>query len=124
MSNGQPCPDNSIPLDGTIGGLDNLEAPARFSSPDESPLRVFVSGDAVSEPGAMGLAEDVGLLVQEFLRARESGAKQSEPAPSEPRADIDIALHGLNLDRDEEAHLHHLIRKLVGERMERREAGK
>ena len=116
--------DEAIPLDGTVGSLDALEVPAPFSSPEDSPLRVFVSGDATSHPAAMGLAEDIGLLVQEFLSARESGAKEQPPAQSEARADIEIALHGLNLERDEEVHLHHLIRKLVAERTERKEAEK
>jgi hypothetical protein len=114
--------DEAIPLDGTVGRLDDLEAPPPFSSPEQSPLRVFVSGEATAHPGVMGLAEDIGLLIQEFLDARESGAEQGAPPESEPRGDVGIALHGLNLDRDEEAHLHRLIHKLIEERLERKEA--
>jgi hypothetical protein len=116
--------DEAIPLDGSVGSLGDVEAPARFSSPGESPLRVFVSGDAVAGPEGMGLAEDIGLLIQEFLSTREPGAKERPSGQAEPRADIGIALHGLNLDRDEEAHLHGLIHKLIAERAERKEAGR
>lgn len=115
--------DEAAPLDGTVGTLDAPGAPARFSSPDESPLRVFVSGDATSDPGVMGLAEDVGLLIREFLSARASVARQSPPpAPPEPRADLAIALHGLHLGPDEDARLQQLIRELVDARMGRKDA--
>jgi hypothetical protein len=119
--------DEATPLDGTIGSLADLgkEAP---TVAEQSFLRVAVFGDAVSETNSIGLADDVRVLVQAFVRDRESTEREAPPAaptPSfEPDEDIEIAIHGLGLDRDEEDKLHRLIRDLIRERLSRGETEK
>jgi hypothetical protein len=72
----------------------------------------------------MGLAEDLSLLVQRFIQSPPPSAREKASAtpPSGQHGDIEIALHGLNLDPDQEAQLHHLIRELVHERIAGKEA--
>jgi hypothetical protein len=74
----------------------------------------------------MGLAGDLSRLVQGFIQDLPSSAREkaSGTPPSGQHEDIQIALHGLNLNPDQEAQLHQLIRELVRERVAGKEAGK
>jgi hypothetical protein len=111
--------DKAIQLSGTVGSSARVKEPALFGSPGKSPLAVFVSGHAPSDPGAMGLAEDIQLLIQAFIQSPASADRQraqTSPATDE-HGDIEIALHGLKLDPDREAELHRRIRELVRKRL-------
>ena len=81
-------------------------------------LRVFISGAGASDPDAMGLDEDIRLLVNDFMRRVRSGAPRTTPAApaSHPQGDSQIALHGLNLTAEEANELRHLISELVRKR--------
>ena len=103
--------DEALPLDGVVGNLEDLvEVPPI----GEGVLEVFVSGDAVSGSGAVGLARDLEQLVHEFVRRSGSIRAEGTRVPETPRSgedeELDIALHGLGLDPDAETELHHLIR--------------
>jgi hypothetical protein len=47
------------PLDGTVGTLSELDQSAAPATADNSQIQVFVSGDGVLDPGAIGLDEDL-----------------------------------------------------------------
>jgi len=103
--------DEAVPLDGTVGNVEDLvEVPPI----GEGVLQVFVSGDAVSGSGAVGLARDLEQLVHEFVRRsgsmRAEGTRVPETTRSGEDEELDIALRGLGLDSDAEAELHRLIR--------------
>lgn len=118
--------DKAIPLDGMIGSFrDRGETDAPATENDRR-IHVFMSGDGVSDPGAMGLDEDLRLLVQAFIQGSHSGVRPTSHATSASHAhgDIQIALHGLNLTSQQERELHHLVRELVGKRVAGREAAK
>jgi hypothetical protein len=120
--------DEAIPLDGTVGSFDQLEAKVPFATSEDVPIRISVAGDAVSDPAAMGLAEDLALLVDGFMRRRASATEEKTrtqaPRDSGADSDIQVALHGLQLDSGAEQELHHLIREFVRERIAPREAAK
>ena len=118
--------DKTIPLDATIGSFSDLGETAAPATANDCRVRVFVSGDGVSDPGVMGLDEDLRLLVQAFIQGSHSSDRQSTPATSasDAHGDIEIALHGLNLAPEEEGELHHLIRELVRKRVAGKEAAK
>ena len=109
-----------VPLDGTVGGLTNLDVIATSATTDISRIRVFVSGDGVSKRGAMGLDEDLRLLVQAFIQGSSDRGTAAETSASGADGDIKIALHGLNLTPENERELHQLIRQMVRERVARR----
>src|SRR5436190_20241455 len=94
--------DGAIPLDATVGSLDQLEEAAPFASAADVPVRVSITGDAVANPAAMGLAEDVSLLIHRFVQRPASAAQErtrtEAPRVSGADGDIQIALHGLPLD--------------------------
>jgi hypothetical protein len=117
--------DEAIPLDATVGSLDQLDVVAPFASAADVPVRVSITGDAVPDPAAMGLAEDVSLLIEGFMQRRASAAQgrsrtEAVRVPG-PAIDIRFALHGLQLDPEAEDELHHLIRGLVRDRLARAE---
>jgi hypothetical protein len=111
--------DDAIPLDGTVGALTDAGATAPLASLEQPSFRAFVSGDAAADTRAMGLAEDLSMLIQKFLQGSAASAREKASAApgSGQLGDIEIALHGLQLDPDQEAHLHQLIRELVHERV-------
>ena len=115
--------DGAIPLDATVGSLDHLEEPVPFGSAADVPVRISITGDAVSDPAAMGLAEDLSLLIQGFIQRPASAAQERAEAlrVSGPDVDIQIALHGLQLDPEAEDELQHLIREVVRDRVARAE---
>lgn len=117
--------ERAIPLDATVGSLDQLEEAAPFASAADVPVRVSITGDAVPNPAAMGLAEDLSLLIQGFMQRTASavqGRSRTEATRvSGPAVDIQFALHGLQLDPEAKDELHHLIRELVRDRVARAE---
>jgi hypothetical protein len=117
--------DGAIPLDATVGSLDDLEEAVPFASAADVPVRISITGDAVSDPAAMGLAEDLSLLIQGFMQRPASATQERTRTEalrvSGPDVDIQIALHGLQLDPDAEDELQHLIRALVRDRVARAE---
>jgi hypothetical protein len=115
-------PDFPFPLDGMVGrppGL-TISAPAAATPPTANDLqtRVFISGAGASDPNAMGLDEDVRMLVDAFvLRARSGAGQASAAAPaSHGHGGVRIALHGLNLTADQQNELRRLILELVAKR--------
>ena len=117
--------DGSTPLDAVVGSVADQGGAAPFASPDESSIRVAVSGDAAAHAGAMGLAEDLSSLVRRFIQdSPASAAAPASPPSAGERGEIGIALHGLTLDPDQEAQLRDLIRELVRERAQGGEAGR
>ena len=111
--------DEPMPLDAIVGGFEDLrkdvpiaEDPAVFRLP------VFVKGD--SDDDTTGLADDVRLLLDAFVRDPASVERErSAAAPAadtDPDGDVGIALHGLNLGPEDERVLHRLIRGLVAGR--------
>ena len=119
--------DEAVPLDATVGSFDQLEQATPFASAADAPFRVSVTGDAVLDAAARGWAEDVGLLVQGFVRRRASADRvRARPdATGEDRGraedDIQVSLHGLQLDPEAEDELHRMIRDLVRDRVSRAE---
>jgi hypothetical protein len=108
-----------MPLDAIVGGFEDLRKDAPIAEdPAVFRLPVFVKG--VSDADGMGLAEDVRLLLDAFVRdpasverERSAGARAADA----PEEDVSIALHGLNLGPDDERVLHGLIRGLVAARL-------
>ena len=121
-----PPSDEAVPLDATVGSFDQLEHATPFASAADAPVRVSITGDTVPDAAAMGLAEDLGLIIQGFARRRASAA-QGRPRPDESRDpgraedDIQVSLHGLELDPEAEDELHRLIREFVRDRFTRAE---
>jgi hypothetical protein len=118
--------DKAIPVDGRVGRFSDLEETAAPATASDTRVRIFVSGDGVSRPGAMGLDEDLRLLVQAFVQGSRSSDRRTTPATSasDAHGNIEIALHGLNLAPEEEGELHRLIRDLVRKRTAGKEAAK
>jgi hypothetical protein len=112
--------DETLALDGVVGPLDCLEETSPFARPDDVPIRISVAGDGPSGPNAMGLAEDLALLAREFVQRRapsgEQRSRAAEPAPADTDGEVEIALHGVELDPEAKKELHRLIRELVRER--------
>jgi hypothetical protein len=108
-----------MPLDAIVGGFEATGKEAPMAE-DPEVLRVAVFVDGVSDADAMGLADDVRLLLDAFVRDPASVERErsaAAPAPdADPDGDVEIALHGLNLGPEDERLLHRLIRGLVAER--------
>jgi hypothetical protein len=111
--------DEAMPLDAIVGGFEDIRREAPIAE-DPEVLRVEVFVDGVSDADAMGLADDVRLLLDAFVRDPASVERErsaAAPAPdADPDGDVEIALHGLNLAPEDERVLHRLIRGLVAER--------
>jgi hypothetical protein len=107
----------AMPFDAIVGSFEDIrkEAPV---DPAVFRLPVFVRGD--SDADTMGLADDVRLLIDAFVRDPASVDRETSaaaPAPdADPDGDVEIALHGLNLGPEDERVLHRLIRGLVAGR--------
>ena len=111
--------EEAMPLDAIVGGFEDIRKDAPIAEdPAVFRLAVFVKGD--SDADTMGLAEDVRLLIDAFVRdpaSVEQERSAAAPAPDVDRdEDVNIALHGLNLGPEDERVLHRLIRGLVAER--------
>jgi len=114
-------PDFPSPPDGTVGPSVVRTAAVGPSAPataEDIQLRVFISGAGSSDPDAVGLDEDIRLLVNAFVRGARSGAGQVRAAApaSQGHGDVQIALHGLNLKPEEANELRQLISELVAKR--------
>jgi hypothetical protein len=111
--------DEAMPLDAIIGGFADIGRGAPIAE-DPELLRVDVFVHGVSDADAMGLPDDVRLLIDAFVREPDSVERERSSAAPAPEAgpgeDIEIALHGLNLAPEDERVLHRLIRGLVAER--------
>lgn len=115
--------EEAEPLDAIVGGFGDLPKEASIAQdPAVFRLPVFVKGD--SDADTMGLADEVRLLLDAFVRDPASvGRERSADAPAsdaDPGDDVGIALHGLNLGPEDERVLHRLIRGLVAERRAQR----
>jgi hypothetical protein len=109
--------DEAMPLDAIVGGFEAVRKDAPIAEdPAAFRLPVFVKGD--SDADTMGLADDVRLLLDAFVRDPASVEREkSSSAPDEdPGDDIEIALHGLNFGPEDERVLHRLIRSLLAGR--------
>jgi hypothetical protein len=112
--------DGPLPLDATVGSLDHAEAAVPFASAADVPVRISVTGDGVSDATAMGLAQDLSLLIQGLMRSPSAGRKRTRSEAlhvSDSDADVQIALHGLQLDPEAEDEVHQLVRELVRDRV-------
>lgn len=111
--------DEARALDAIVGSFDDVRKEAPIA---EDPVvhHVVVFVDGVSDADAMGLADDVSLLIEAFVRDPASFDRETPaaaPTPdADPDGDLDIALHGLNLGPEDQRALHRLIRDLVRER--------
>jgi hypothetical protein len=91
----------------------------------EPQLRVVISGDGVGGPVAMGLAEDVEVLITGFIRrsAAATPATSHSAVPSHESDDdsddseISLSLHGLGLDADAERDLRRRVLAMVRNRL-------
>jgi hypothetical protein len=114
-----PDSDEVTPFDAIVGGFGDRPKEASIAEdPAVFRLPVFVKGDSDAE--TMGLADEVRLLLDAFVRdpasverERSAGAPASD---ADPDGEVSIALHGLNLGPEDERVLHRLIRGLVAER--------
>lgn len=105
--------DEALGLDAIVGSYDVRKQPPIAEDPVVHHVAVFVDG--VSDADAMGLSDDVGLLIEAFVRdpaAFDRGTPPAAPTP-DPDGDLAIALHGLNLGPEDERALQRLIRDLV-----------
>jgi hypothetical protein len=119
MAQHESLPDDAPPLDAIVGGFEDRRKEASTAEdPSVFRLPVFVKGD--SDADTMGLADEVRLLLDAFVRDPASVERErSADAPAsdaDPDGDVGIALHGLNLGSEDERVLHGLIRGLVAER--------
>ncbi|HZA41062.1 MAG TPA: hypothetical protein VFA00_10600 [Actinomycetota bacterium] len=112
-------PIERTPLDGTVGGVGWGDEAPRSPTAD-LPVLVFVGGAAEEDPRAVGLVEDVRLLIHAFLldpdSVRTSQACADIQDAPDASGDIEIAIHGLTLEPDAEAELHERIQGLVRQR--------
>lgn len=120
--------DKTNPPDGSVGNIDapdvSAAAGAAGSAETTQPtLWVSASGDGIPDPAL--LADDLRLLVTEFVhRPGERRAAPPHAPKSEASKDIGISLHGLTLNPAEQQGLHQLIRERVHAHTKRSEAGK
>jgi hypothetical protein len=114
-----PDSDEAMPLDAIVGGFGDTRKEASIAEdPAVFRLPVLVKGD--SDADRMGLADDVRLLLDAFVRDPASVERKTAAAArapdTDPEEDVSIALHGLNLGPENERVLNRLIRGLVAER--------
>ena len=110
--------DDAIPLDAIVGGFKGVRNEAPIAQ-DPEVLRVAVFVDGTSDADTMGLADDVRMLLNAFVRDPASVERERSAvvpmADADPDRRVEIALHGLNLGPEDERVLHRLIRGLVAE---------
>jgi hypothetical protein len=107
--------DDIRELDAIVGGFYDVQKEPPIV---EHHVAVFVDG--LSDADAMGFADDARLLIEAFVRDPASCYRETSVAAdaSDPDADLDIALHGLNLGPEDERVLAGLIRDLLRTRRE------
>jgi len=81
-----------------------------IARPDGFPIHVFIRGDAMHDPRATALADDIKRHVQGFLQRRPEIHKK---VAYEPREDLEIAIHGLGLKPEAHEHLMQQIAAFV-----------
>ena len=104
-------------LDGTVGGFAELDASASAAGPDPTSIHVTISGPTTDLETA-ALATDLGLLLRRVLNGPPPGPEETAAPPS-ARAlpdGVEIAVHGLGLEPEHEAHVHRLLRAHLAER--------
>ena len=79
-----------IPLDGKVGSLSQLDKTVGPAPTGSSQIQVFVSGDAASDTRALGLQEDLRLLVQGFVHRSRSSDRKTAADTSASSEDGDI----------------------------------
>ncbi len=118
-------PEDAGELDGVVGfSFEDAERPTSRSS------QIHVSApDGPSGSSAIGLEDDLRVLARAFAAGGTVGcreliagleprrARRSSPSQQQP-VDVHIALHGLELDPDDEEELRELIRMLAAGRAE------
>ena len=107
------------PFDAIVGSFRDIRKEAPIAEdPAIFRLAVFVRGD--SDADTMGLADDVRMLIDAFVRDPASVDRETSAAApasdADADGDVEIALHGLNLGPEDERALHRLIRGLVAGR--------
>jgi hypothetical protein len=112
-------PEEAMPLDAIVGRFeDRLKEPSIAEDTAVFRPPVFVKGD--SDADTMGLADEVRLLIDAFVRDPASVERErfadAPGSDADPAGDVGIALHGLNLGPEDERVLHRLIRGLVARR--------
>jgi hypothetical protein len=119
------------PLDGRVGSIDAPDARAAVAgvaaagTTETTQPRLWISttGDGITDPAL--LSEDLKFVIAEFVRCRdERKAERPHTSHSDPHGDIEIAIHGLNLDPADQQELRRLICERVRAHMKRGEAEK
>ena len=110
--------DGHIIVDGVIGevGPDAAvaDAAAAVRMPGAPVVSVHITGDLADDPRAVGLADDIRVLVTAFLaHPRTEPEPRGTPAPDDS---VRVALPGLSLDDAAHRVLAGRIRRLVAER--------
>jgi hypothetical protein len=108
--------DEPTPVDGYVGRVEGSE-----ESPwSDSFLWVSVHGD-ISASAAPGMAEDLRRLIHAFIQHPDSLGREKTLVGESPRlgqdGEIQLALHGFELDGDVEAELRRLIHEFVRQRL-------
>ena len=111
--------DEPMPLDAMVGGFQDIRRQAQIAeNPEASRVAVIVDGD--SDASMMGLADDVRLLLDAYVRDPASVERETSANAAamdvDPDPNVEIALHGLNFSTQDERVLHRLIRGLVAQR--------
>ena len=106
-------------LDAVVGNFYDVQ-----KEPPIAEHRVAVFVDGVPDADAMGLADDVRLLIEAFLRDPASFHRETPLAPAapDPDGDLDISLQGLSLGPEDERVLAGLVQDLIRERRAPRRA--
>jgi hypothetical protein len=115
-------------LDGVVGGVTHPDESPFFSKPTENTIMVFVGGEASGDPRMLSLADDITFLVHMFLElstsARRAATGEDAQEMPENHPDIQIAIHGLELDRRSELELRRRILEMVRLRLSSEEVPK
>jgi hypothetical protein len=116
-------------FDGIVGLPFESGAALPGPSSRDSLVYVSVSGDAMYAAWAMGLEDDLRLLARAFAEGGVSLCREmiegvvtrssSQSRSADRFEEIDVALHGLELDSGDEDQFRDLIRLLVAQRIAR-----
>ena len=105
---------------GKVNDLEYVLNPP-IARPDGLPIQVLIRGDAMHDPQAATLADDIRRLVETFLgHSSESHHKEvrvHKPHSSESRDDLHIVVHNLGLPREAQEQLIHQIKSHCQKRL-------
>jgi hypothetical protein len=93
-----------------LGSISQVKTPP-IARPDGLPIQVLIRGDAMHDPRATALADDIKRLVQGFLQ--RSPEIHKKVGAYEPQDDLQIAIHGLGLKPEAHEDLMQQISALV-----------